>query len=78
MIKILNIFYKDHYKLEISFDDGFSNILDFEKIINFQGIAKQLRDLEYFKTFKILRNGRSFGWDNDYDCCADWARNYIS
>jgi len=23
-----------------------------------------------------LDEGRAFGWDNGYDCCADWARYY--
>jgi hypothetical protein len=24
----------------------------------------------------ILQDGRAFGWANNYDCCADWARYY--
>lgn len=75
MNKIKNIRYINNYMLEVDFDDGFSKNLDFEKLIDFKGISSQLKDLNYFKDVKIFRNGRSFGWDNDYDCCADWARN---
>ncbi len=76
MIRILNIDYQDDYILEITFDDGYKTELDFEKILDFQGLAESLKNKDYFRTVKVLRNGRSFGWDNDFDCCADWARNY--
>jgi len=72
--KIENITYLNNYTIKVLFDDGFCKELDFLKLIEFKGIAEQLRDIEYFKQVKILRNGRSFGWDNTYDCCADWAR----
>ena len=74
MIRISNIVYQDDYVLKISFDDGYVKELDFENILDFQGLAAILKNKDYFKNVKILRNGRSFGWDNDYDCCADWAR----
>ncbi len=74
MNKIIQIYYKESYILNIFFEDGTNKELDFSKLIDFKGIAVQLKDIDYFKEVKILRNGRSFGWDNDYDCCADWAR----
>lgn len=74
MNKIKNISYIESYVLNITFEDDYSKELDFSKLIDFKGIAEQLKNIDYFKKVKILRNGRSFGWDNDYDCCADWAR----
>jgi len=74
MYKIKNINYIESYILNITFEDDYSKVLDFSKLIDFKGIAEQLKNIDYFKKVKILRNGRSFGWDNDYDCCADWAR----
>ena len=41
--------------------------------IYFTALAEPLKDSQYFGNVAILRNGRSFGWDNGYDCCADWA-----
>ena len=75
MIHITDIKYLDEYKIMVFFDDGESKVLDFEKLIEFKGVAEPLKDINYFKSFKIIRNGRSFAWDNEYDCCADWARN---
>jgi hypothetical protein len=76
MIKITNISHIENHLLKIQFDDNSSKILDFEKILEFKGMALPLKNIDYFKSFKILRDGRSFGWDNDYDCCADWAYRY--
>ncbi|MBX3042816.1 MAG: DUF2442 domain-containing protein [Candidatus Kapabacteria bacterium] len=76
MIKITNISHIENYLLKVSFDDNTSKILDFEKILEFKGMAQPLKNIDYFKSVKLLRNGRSFGWDNDYDCCADWAYRY--
>lgn len=73
MIKVIQIEHiKDHI-LNIKFDDGTEQILDFDKLIVFTGVAQALKDIHYFKNVIILRNGRSFGWENGYDCCADWA-----
>ncbi len=76
MIKITDILHIENYLLKITFDDNTTKILDFEKILEFKGMALPLKNIDYFKSYKILRNGRSFGWDNDYDCCADWAYRY--
>jgi hypothetical protein len=76
MIKITNISHIENHILKVTFDDNTSKILDFETILDFKGLALPLKNLDYFKSFKILRNGRSFGWVNKYDCCADWAYRY--
>lgn len=73
MIKVIQIEHiKDHI-LKIKFDDDTENILDFDKLIDFKGVAEPLREINYFKNVMILRGGRSFGWENGYDCCSDWA-----
>ena len=74
MIRITAIKYLEDYKIKVFFDDGISKVLDFEKLIEFKGVALPLKDKNYFKSVKIIRNGRGFAWENEYDCCADWAR----
>jgi hypothetical protein len=76
LINIIKIIHLKDYILEITFDDYCSKQFDFEQLIDFKGISKSLQNIEYFKTVKILDEGRAFGWDNGYDCCADWARYY--
>jgi hypothetical protein len=73
MIKIVKIEHIKDYILRIKFDEGTEKTLDFCSLTTFDGVAEPLKDTSYFKNVAILRNGRSFGWDNGYDCCADWA-----
>jgi len=75
-IKINKISYIKDYILELEFSDGCIKQFDFLQLINFQGIAEQLKDIEYFKNARIIDNGRAFGWENGYDCCAYWSRYF--
>ncbi|MBM2814295.1 MAG: hypothetical protein HW421_1057 [Ignavibacteria bacterium] len=76
MIKINKIEPTSDYILKLTFSDGFEKYLDFEKLIDFKGMAEPLKNIDYFRDVRIINNGRSFGWENEYDCCADWARFY--
>jgi len=75
-ISILQIRHVKDYILELSFDDNCTKQYDFLQLINFKGVAEPLKNVDYFKTVQIICNGRAFGWDNNYDCCADWARYF--
>jgi len=70
-VKVLN-----DYIVELTFSDNCIKRYDFKQLIDFKGIAADLKDKEFFKNIKITNNGRSFAWSNGYDCCADWARYY--
>lgn len=76
LIQIIQISHIKDYILELTFDDGCIKQLDFSESITFKGITEPLKNIDYFKSVKIIFNGRAFGWDNDYDCCADWARYF--
>jgi len=76
-IKLTNIEYISEHKLKLTFDDEAVKYLDFDKLIEYNGVAAPLKEQEYFKQVKIINSGRSFGWDNDYDCCTDWVRYYV-
>ncbi|MEI7505073.1 MAG: DUF2442 domain-containing protein [Paludibacter sp.] len=76
MIKLLKIQYIKDYVLELLFDDGCIKQFDFSELIIFKGAAEPLKDIDFFKKVKIISDGRAFGWDNNYDCCVDWARYF--
>lgn len=76
MITIAKVKHVEGYILEISFDDDCVKQFDFSKLISFTGMAEPLKNPEYFKTAEIISDGRAFGWENGYDCCADWARYF--
>ena len=75
-ILIINIRHIKDYILEFSFDDECVKQYDFMQLINFKGISEPLKSIDYFKTAEIINGGRAFGWDNGYDCCADWIRYF--
>lgn len=75
-ITVQKINHLQNYILEIEFSDGCIKHFDFSMIVAFNGIAEALKEVDYFKNVSIINGGRAFGWENGYDCCADWARYY--
>lgn len=73
---ILNVTYAEYkvgYKVFLTFNNGESFLVDLEDILlnDFRAIFKPLRDIEYFKTFKIRLN--TITWDNE----ADFAPEFL-
>jgi len=76
-IKIASVKHiKDHI-LEISFNDYTTRRFNFSKIIDYKSdLGAPLKNVGFFKKVKIVAHGGGIGWQNDYDCCADWLRYY--
>lgn len=72
MHKVKNAEYLRDYKILLTFEDKQKKIVDFEKALdNFEGpIFRPLRDVEYFKNFKI--NIGTLVWPNDADVSPDY------
>jgi len=73
---ILNVTYADYkvgYKVFLTFNNGESVLTDMEDTIfsDSRKIFKPLRDIEYFKSFKIRLN--TITWDNE----ADFAPEFL-
>ncbi len=73
---ILNVTYADYkceYKVFLTFNNGESTITDLEVTIfeDHRSIFIPLRDIEYFKSFKIRLN--TITWDNE----ADFAPEFL-
>jgi hypothetical protein len=41
--------YKDGYKIEVTFEDGATGIVDFSKYLNQGGVFEKFKDIEFFK-----------------------------
>lgn len=69
--------YIDGYKIHLIFDDNKSRVVDFKKALNdFKGpIFKPLKDIDYFKTFKISNGIATLEWDNGADVSPDYLYN---
>lgn len=64
--------YLGGYKLLLTFDDKKKKVVDFEKVLKgFRGeIFKPLKDVEYFKKFKVYLGAVT--WPNEADVCPDY------
>jgi hypothetical protein len=73
IIDVVNAEYIDGYKIFLYFNNNESVIVDLKVTIynDNRKIFEPLRDLEYFKTFKIWLN--TITWDNE----ADFAPEFL-
>jgi hypothetical protein len=73
IIDVVNAEYIDGYKIFLSFNNNESVTVDLTTTIytDHRKIFEPLRDLEYFKTFKIKLN--TITWDNE----ADFAPEFL-
>jgi len=73
IIDVVNAEYKDGFKIFLSFNNNESVIVDLKTTIytDNRKIFEPLRDVEYFKTFKIRLN--TISWDNE----ADFAPEFL-
>lgn len=64
--------YVDEYKIALTFEDKSKKIVDFKKVLHgFKGeVFRPLKDVEYFKKFKISLN--TVVWPNEADICPDY------
>lgn len=62
----------DEYKIEITFDDGYSKIVNLKEKIR-KGISRDLENQEVFKSVKIGTGGELY-WENGFDLCPNALR----
>lgn len=72
--------YLKDYKILIVFDDQKSKIIDLDKALDgFCGeIFKPLKNINYFKTFKISDGIATLEWDNGADISPDYLYEFES
>ncbi len=63
-IKVVNAEYVSDYKISLSFNDGYQNIVDLKSEL-WGEIFKPLNDVNYFKDFKL--NPFTIYWENGAD-----------
>ena len=70
---VLKIKYLNNYRLELTFDDGKSGILDCKPIIEKGGVFSALRDPNVFKKATINRELGVITWNNEIDIAPETA-----
>lgn len=69
--RLLKARYVDGYRIELTYDDGTQGIVDFEGELWGEAF-EPLRDLTYFKSFKLDRGFSTLVWPNDTDLAPEF------
>jgi len=61
----------DDYKLQLTFNDGKSGVLDCKPFIDKGGVFSKLRDPEFFKSVQINKELGILTWDDEIDIAPE-------
>ena len=71
IIAVINVKCLEKYKLDITFNNGEKKIVDLEEHLSGE-IFEPLKDIEYFKTVKVIPEIDTICWDNGADMAPDF------
>ena len=74
MLHVESAKYQSDYKIIVTFNDGSSHLVDFEKVIfnDSRAIISALRDLTVFKAFSIQNH--TISWGNGLDFAPEFIK----
>ena len=79
LIDVVDVRPLDGHKLELSFDDGLTAIVDLDRVISsFEGVFAPLRDPQYFRLVRVDPEIGTIVWPNGADLCPDVLYSYAS
>ena len=70
-IDIVSAKYKSEYRIELTFENGRSGVVDFKRYIEKGGVFGPLADLEYFKNFKVNKELGVLTWNDEVDVAPE-------
>jgi hypothetical protein len=70
-IDIISAKYKGGYKIELTFENGRSGVVDFTKYIEKGGVFSKLSDIGYFKHFQVNKELGVLTWDEEIDVAPE-------
>ncbi len=62
---------KGGYKIELTFDNGRSGVVDFSRYAEKGGVFRPFRDLAFFQKFRINSELGVLEWDNHIDVAPE-------
>ena len=62
---VVSAVYKGEYKIEVTFEDGVTGIVDFSRYVNQGGVFEKFEDIEFFKNFRIHEELGVLTWGED-------------
>jgi hypothetical protein len=68
---VVSASYKGEYRIEVTFDDASSGIVDFSGYLTRGGVFDRFNDINFFKTFKINADLGVLSWQNEIDIAPE-------
>lgn len=68
---VISAKYMNDYRIELTFDDGQSGMVDFLPIIQRGGIFKDLANIEFFKKFTVNEELGTLVWGDEIDIAPE-------
>jgi len=63
--------YKGGYKIELTFDDGKSGVVDFSDYPAMGGVFESFRDLDFFRDFRVDEEAGTIVWGDEIDVAPE-------
>jgi len=63
--------YQGEYKIELTFEDGASGIVDFSKYLNKGGVFEKFKDMKFFMNFRINKELGILTWGDEIDIAPE-------
>ena len=70
-IDLISAKYVDGYRIELTFENGKSGIVDFSKFIAKGGVFSRLSDLDYFQRFQVNEELGILTWEDEVDVAPE-------
>jgi hypothetical protein len=70
-IDIISARYKGEYKIELTFENGRSGVVDFRKYIEKGGVFSRLADLGVFQGFEVNQELGVLTWNDEIDVAPE-------
>jgi hypothetical protein len=77
MLEVVNVTYIENYKIWLEFNDGKSGIADLSESL-WGNIFEQVKNPEYFKSFKLSSIMNTIEWDNGADLAPEYLYELIN
>jgi hypothetical protein len=68
---VVSAVHKGGYKIEVTFDDGKSGVVDLSPYIERGGIFERLRDQDFFRNFEVNEELGVLTWNGEIDIAPE-------
>lgn len=68
---VVSASYKEGYRIELTFDNGESGVIDFSSYLQREGIFKRFRDISFFRDFRVDPELGTLTWADEIDIAPE-------